>query len=173
MSVRKPPESRARGARTRDLVAVPIVVDVVSDVPVPADHWSDAVVEQWGEFWRSPLADDRVTTSADMAALVRLFDFRQRLVEALEAFDAEPVVLGSSGQDVLSPWAAEVHRLVAVVDRLEAHFGCTPAARLKLGVSVAQAGAAVARAARDRAPAGRYSSLRGGRDAVEGNGTRG
>jgi len=155
-------------------VAVPIVVDVVSDVPAAADHWSDAVVEQWREFWLSPLADDRVTTPADMAVLVRLFDFRQRLVEALEAFDAEPVVMGSSGLNpVLSPWAAEVHRLASAVERMEAQFGCTPAARLKLGVSVARAGAAVARAERDRAPAGRYSSLRGGRDAVEGNGTRG
>lgn len=39
------------------------------------------------------------------------------------------------GQPVLSPWAAEIHRLESVISKLEDRFGLTPLARLRLGVS--------------------------------------
>lgn len=71
----------------------------------------------------------------DGPALRRLFDLRDRLVKALEALDAEPIVVGSTGQPTMSPWAAEVHRLEAAVSKLEDKFGLTPLARLKLGVT--------------------------------------
>jgi P27 family predicted phage terminase small subunit len=160
-----------RGSRTRDLA--PVAALVTADVIelAPSRHWSAAVREQWSDFWSSPLADSRIVTSADRASLYRMFDYRQRLVEALEQFDAEPTTSGSTGQVVISPWSGEVHRLEAAIARLEDRFGCSPAARLKLGVSVAQAASHVAAAQKSRS-AGRYSELRGRPvvDAVEGTG---
>ena len=66
---------------------------------------------------------------------------------ALDAFDVEPVVVGSTGQPTMSPWAQEVHRLEAAerleVEALVAHgevversrSGATVTVACKLGVS--------------------------------------
>lgn len=149
MTARKPPGTRVRGSRTLDLVPTPIDrVDRPMGRPSASPHWCPAVAEGWAQFWASPLADPRIITEADKATLIRLFDYRQRLIEALERFDEAPTTIGSQGQEILSIWAAEVHRLEAAIARLEDRFGLTPAARLKLGVSVARQHAATARAAR-------------------------
>ena len=55
-------------------------------------------------------------------------------MHADEQFDLEPIVVGSTGQPTMSPWAAERHRLMAAIDKLEDRFGFSPLARLRLGV---------------------------------------
>lgn len=136
MSVRKLPERRQRGAKTADIgkiVALPTPVRPV--IPAPSAHWRTEVVEGWSDFWCSPLAGPAVMKVTDGPALRRLFDLRHRLLDAMDDFDAEPIVTGSTGQPTMSPWAQEVHRLEAAVGRLETSFGLTPLARLKLGVT--------------------------------------
>jgi hypothetical protein len=65
-----------------------------------------------------------------------LFEYRHELADAQARYRAEPLVEGSTGQPVLSPFAAEVHRLEGVIAKLEDRFGLTPLARLRLGVTL-------------------------------------
>lgn len=130
---KKSPERRQR-SNSRD-VGVVRALPSGPKVPAPQPHWRDLVVEGWNDYWSSHLASPQVLKPTDGPALVRLFDLRHRLLEAQDAFDAEPIVVGSTGQPTLSPWAAEVHRLEAAVSKLEDKFGLTPMARLKLGIS--------------------------------------
>jgi hypothetical protein len=84
-------------------------------------------------LWSSPLAG--LVKPTDVPALRRLFDYRHQLIDAQRAYGEEPVAVGSMGQPVLSPYAAEIHRLEGVIVKLEDRFGLTPLARLRLGVT--------------------------------------
>lgn len=140
---RKPAERRQRKAdrsqegtvRTRDagnVVALPIGTQAGIAATANLD-WAAEVQEAWVELWSSPLVACYKPT--DMPALRRLFDLRDRLIDVQRKFDEEPTVAGSMGQLTLSPWAAEVHRVAAEVERLEDRFGLTPMSRLRLGVT--------------------------------------
>lgn len=131
---KKSPERRQR-TNTQDVGVVRALPSVKPMVPAPQPHWRTEVAEGWNDFWSSLLASPQVMKPTDGPALTRLFDMRHRLLEAQAAFDAEPIVVGSTGQPTLSPWAAELHRLEGVVGKLEDKFGLTPLARLKLGVT--------------------------------------
>jgi len=133
MTARKPPERR-QNKITRD-VGVIRVLPIRPNLPVPDAGWHDEVTEAWNDFWSSQLAGPQVLKVTDAPALRRLFEYRNRLLSALEAFDSESIVVGSTGQPTLSPWAAEVHRLEAAVSKLEDKFGLTPMARMKLGIT--------------------------------------
>ena len=104
MTARKPAERRQRGARTKDVgtVARLPVAAAVTAPPAPLS-WRPEVLEAWAEFWSSPMADPKVLRSTDQPALQRLFEYRSRLLDALERFEAEPETTGSMGQPVLSP----------------------------------------------------------------------
>lgn len=131
---RKPAERRQR-ANTADVGVVRALPTATPLLPKPEPHWADQVVEGWNDFWSSPMAGATITKPTDAPSLRRLFEYRDRLLKALEAFDAEPIVVGSTGQPTMSPWAAEVHRLEAAVSKLEDKHGLSPLARLKLGVT--------------------------------------
>ena len=130
---RKPAERRQR-TNTPDIGIVRALPSAAPMVPKPEPHWRPGVVEGWNDYWSSPMAG-QVMKPTDAPALKRLFEWRHRLLIALDAFDAEPIVTGSTGQPTMSPWAQEVHRLEAEVGKLEDKFGLTPLARLKLGVT--------------------------------------
>lgn len=138
MTAKKPADRRHNTKTTTDIGVVRALPAPKLVIPAPEPHWSPAVVEGWNDYWASPMAGPRVLQVSDGPALRRLFDLRNRLVDALAAFDAEPIVRGSTGQPTMSPWAAEVHRLEAAVSKLEDKFGLTPMARLKLGVTFEQ-----------------------------------
>lgn len=131
---RKAPERRQR-TNTPDIGVVRALPAATPMLPPPDLSWRSEVVEAWNDFWCSPLAGPQVMKPTDAPALRRLFAYRSRLLVALEAMDAEPIVLGSTGQPTMSPWAAEIHRLEGAVAKLEEKFGLTPMARLKLGVT--------------------------------------
>lgn len=134
MTAKKPVDRRQNRSSTKELG---LVLAPSSSVQIPsADvRWRAEVVESWNDLWTSPMAAPKVLQASDAFALRRLFTFRHRLLEALDAVDAEPIVLGSMGQPTLSPWAQEVHRLEAALSKLEDKFGLTPMARMRLGVS--------------------------------------
>ena len=132
---KKPADRRQRGRSRSDMrtnaVAVP---DVAPRAPEGLAAWSDATSGAWVELWSSPLAVHY--KQSDVAALCRLFTYRQRLDDALARAVAEPESKGSTGQMVISPWHAEIHRLEAAIGKLEDRFGLTPLARIRLGVSL-------------------------------------
>lgn len=134
---KKPAERRQRRNKGVDVGKVSqLPVRVAAQLMPPADlEWPDDVQASWAEFWSSPLADPKVLRSTDVPALRRLFELRAKLARAHEEFDAAPIIRGSMGQDTMSPWAAEVHRLEAAIGKLEDRFGLTPLARLRLGVT--------------------------------------
>ena len=134
---KKPVERRQRGARTKDVGTVVALapVDQAAKYPMPDPGWLPEVSEAWHEFFCSPLSGPKVFKSTDMPALRRLFVYRDRLMHATQQFEEQPTAEGSMGQMVLSPWAAEMHRLEAEIQKLEDRFGLTPLARLRLGVT--------------------------------------
>ena len=134
MTAKKPVERRQRGSRTRDLG--PVVALPPSEIPTeqPAPHWSAEVRQAWVDLLASALGGEVRPT--DMPALRRLFELRHRQGDAMAAMASDPMVIGSTGQPVLSPYAAEVHRLEAAIGKLEDRFGLTPLARLRLGVTL-------------------------------------
>lgn len=135
MTARKPAERRQRGARTKDIGRVAALPVKSAGVAVAAARldWHPEVQEAWADLWSSPLAG--LVKPTDVPALRRLFDYRDQLLGAQAAYSEEPVAVGSMGQPVLSPYAAEIHRLEGVIARLEDRFGLTPLARLRLGVT--------------------------------------
>lgn len=139
VSRKKPPErrqtSRTRSGEHKPDPTLVLVRAAAPRVPPPQPQWRPEVVEAWNDFWMSPLADSKLLAVTDQPALLRLFEFRSRLLNAIAAFEAEPIVEGSMKQATLSPWALEVNRLETVVAKLEALFGLTPMARMKLGIS--------------------------------------
>lgn len=132
---RKSPDRRQRTA-TKDLGKVRALpaLQVRSMVQAADDRWPAGVQAEWVELWQSPIVSQFRDT--DVPALRRLFDYRSALERAQAAFDAEPTSVGSTGQPVLSPWAAEIHRIEAQIQKLEDRFGLTPLSRLRLGVIV-------------------------------------
>ncbi len=130
MSARKPPARRQRPS-TPDLAPS---VGGALPMPAPMSEWRDDVTAAWLELWSTSLA--KHFQSTDVPSLRRLFTLRSRLVDALANADAEPMITGSTGQSILSPWFAEAHRIEGEVERLEDRFGLTPQARLRLGVTL-------------------------------------
>ena len=132
---RKPADRRQRTV-TKDLGKVTALPAVrqrgLAELVDPA--WPAAVQAEWVELAQSPIAAHFRDT--DQPALRRLFDYRAALERARIAFEVEPTSVGSTGQPVLSPWAAEIHRIESQIQKLEDRFGLTPLSRLRLGVIV-------------------------------------
>lgn len=135
MAPPKKPAARRQRRNTSDVGSVvAIAPQQAGRLAAAADPgWSAEVAESWSEFWSSPLAG--VLKETDLPALRRLFRYRDLLGQARDRFLAEPESVGSMGQLVLSPWAQEMHRLEAEVQKLEDRFGLTPLSRLRLGVT--------------------------------------
>lgn len=135
MAPPKKPADRRQRRNTADVgTVVAIAPQQAGRLVAAADtDWSPEVAEAWSEFWSSPLAG--VVKETDLPALRRLFRYRELTAQAAEHFAAHPMSLGSMGQSVLSPWAQEMHRLEAEVQKLEDRFGLTPMSRLRLGVT--------------------------------------
>ena len=131
MPAHKKPAERRQRTTTADLA---VAKGSIIAAPAGMTGWRPEIATAWSELWSSPVAAYFKPT--DVPSLRRLFMLRSRLVEALELADADPVVRGSTGQPILSPWFAEVHRLEAEIERLEDRFGLTPQARLRLGIQI-------------------------------------
>lgn len=107
-------------------------------VPDPDPEWSVSTVEQWSDFWSSPLSGQ--VESSDYGALRRLFwlyDEIGRLIAAVGKTGR--VVAGSQGQPRANPLYKQVSEFQAECRQLEDRFGLSPKARLALGISYAEA----------------------------------
>lgn len=93
--------------------------------------------EAWEAFWRSPMA--KLVLDADIPALCRLFRLRDEWQRCFEQSKDERLVHGSNEQWVLHPLYKHLTTLEKAIEGLEAQFGLTPLARLKLGVTFGEA----------------------------------
>lgn len=90
-----------------------------------------------------------LVTPADLPALQRLFSLYDEHDRAWRGYRRQRLVEGSQGQPVASPLFGVAMKLDAEIRALEDRFGCSPAARLRLGIHFGQAARTLEDLARD------------------------
>jgi P27 family predicted phage terminase small subunit len=111
-------------------------------VPSANDQWRAGTVERWQEFWCSPLAQQ--VEASDYGSLRRLwglYDELDRLWDAVN--ETGRVVVGSQGQPRPNPLFKQIEAFQAEARQLEDRFGLSPLARLRLGITFADAAASL------------------------------
>jgi len=138
-SPKKRPEAR-QGHTTRDVGVV--ASEPGRPVPAADGAWREATVERWAAFWSSPLASQ--VESSDEGAFRRLFKLYDEIDRLWEAVDATGrIVEGSQGQPRPNPLFKQVQEFQAEARQLEDRFGLSPMARLRLGITFADAQASL------------------------------
>jgi len=144
MPPRKPSDRRQNNI-TKDTVVELVPGGLV--VPDAPDRWLPETVGEWSLFW----ADAELVSivrEAQRPALVRLFDWRDRLRRAWSLADSlrdaigdEHFTAGSTGQVKANPLYERAEKAEASalqiegrVEALEDRFGLSPQSMLKLGV---------------------------------------
>ena len=106
-------------------------------VPLPPDGLSDAQVESWTEFWQSELS--QLVKATDLSSVRRLWNYYQQHADLTAIFQKGRMVAGSTGQPRLNPALDGLMKLETAILRLENELGLTPSARLRLGITFADA----------------------------------
>lgn len=111
----------------------------VDYAPVPPPNLDDDEREEWALLFGSgyALGPRAVWSRADWTLVYRLFAMRAEWRSMFWQAHADPVVAGSSAQDVLNPrgkYALELHKQIV---KLEDQLALSPMARARLGVKVA------------------------------------
>jgi P27 family predicted phage terminase small subunit len=131
---RKPP-GRATGKRRHDFIV--LSGGRQAEVPKPPPGLLRASERRWEAFWRSPVSQV-IDPDADLPRLHRWIAASDEFARTAKLIsETGRMVLGSMGQPVLNPLYALLHDLDARLCRVEAEFGMTPMARLRLGLSIA------------------------------------
>ncbi|MGE5527035.1 MAG: P27 family phage terminase small subunit [Methanosarcina sp.] len=131
----KPPDELVyrRGGRVKPLVPV-APAQLAPRLP---DGLGDHAVAVWAAFWASGVSG-AVDLDADDEALrhwILSVDEREKLRAATVR---APLVKGSHEQLMLNPLFRRLRDLNREIERAEEHFGMTPLARLRLGVTFLQ-----------------------------------
>jgi len=106
-------------------------------VPEPPEGMAEAQLESWSEFWSSELS--QLVKGTDMGAVRRLWSYYQQHEDLTRVFDRSRLVSGSQGQPRLNPALDGLMKLEGAILRLENELGLTPSARLRLGITFADA----------------------------------
>ena len=106
-------------------------------VPDPPEGLSEANLESWDEFWHSELS--QLVKRTDLASVRRLWDYYQQHEDLTGIFAKGRMVAGSQGQPRLNPALDGIMKLEGAILRLENELGLTPSARLRLGITFADA----------------------------------
>ena len=106
-------------------------------VPEPPDGLGETHSDSWAEFWGSELS--QLVKATDMAAVRRLWSYYQQHEDLTRVFDRSRLVSGSQGQPRLNPALDGLMKLEGAILRLENELGLTPSARLRLGITFADA----------------------------------
>lgn len=109
------------------------------DVTVPAapDGLSPVQQDSWHEFWKSELS--QLVKQTDMSSVKRLWNYYQQHEDLTAIFGKGRMVAGSTGQPRLNPALDGLMKLEGAILRLENELGLTPSARLRLGITFADA----------------------------------
>ena len=106
-------------------------------VPLPPAGTSGAQAESWEDFWHSELS--QLVKATDLAAVRRLWAYYQQHADLTAIFEKGRMVAGSQGQPRLNPALDGLMKLEGAILRLENELGLTPSARLRLGITFADA----------------------------------
>ena len=106
-------------------------------VPNPPEGLSASNLESWDEFWHSELS--QLVKRTDLASVRRLWDYYQQHEDLTGIFAKGRMVAGSQGQPRLNPALDGIMKLEGAILRLENELGLTPSARLRLGITFADA----------------------------------
>jgi P27 family predicted phage terminase small subunit len=105
--------------------------------PDPPDGLSPERIADWNRYFGSQLAG--LVQETDMSAVRRLWNYYQQHDELTEIFAKSRLVAGSTGQPRMNPAADALLKLETAILRLENELGLTPSARLRLGITFADA----------------------------------
>lgn len=106
-------------------------------IPTPPDHLSAARLDDWQRFFLSPLAG--LVAETDLSSVRRLWTYYQQHDELTEIFQKSRLVVGSTGQPRINPAHDALIKMETAILRLENELGLTPSARLRLGITFADA----------------------------------
>jgi P27 family predicted phage terminase small subunit len=105
--------------------------------PEPPEGLSPERVADWNRYFGSQLAG--LVQETDMSAVRRLWNYYQQHDELTTIFAKSRLVAGSTGQPRMNPAADALLKLETAILRLENELGLTPSARLRLGITFADA----------------------------------
>lgn len=137
MALPKPPAQRQRRNDRGDVGILP-AAKPGGIAPLPQQAWTRATVASWREYWASPVSS-LVNRQSDLEAVYRMFDYRDELRRAMQAYRAQRVSIGSMGQPKPSPYLEIVARMEKMILPLEDRYGLSALARLRLGAQLGDA----------------------------------
>lgn len=94
-------------------------------------------METWRAYFASPLS--ALIKETDLPVVRRLWGYYQQHEELTVIFDRGRLVPGSTGQPRINPAHDALMKLDSAIHRLENELGLTPTARLRLGITFADA----------------------------------
>jgi P27 family predicted phage terminase small subunit len=98
------------------------------------DGLSEQAAAIWDAYWADAVAT--VATSVDRGLLVRWITEYDRYLRTVAEADLEPIVLGSTGQQVENPLYKIAYRALDAAERCERQLGVGPLHRSSLGIAV-------------------------------------
>ena len=102
--------------------------------PERPDNLCAEAVQQWDAYWQDAAA--RVQTAADRGVVLRWIDAVDRYLRTLGEADAQPLVFGSTGQQVENPLYKIADRALSTIERCEKQLGIGALNRAGLGIAV-------------------------------------
>lgn len=121
------------GART----VLAQVDDVDLTRPPQPEGLNEAGVRAWEGYWSDPVC--RAATRADHDLIRDYAWATHRRAEYQQALNAEPLVAGSQGQLVVSPYAKLLTREDMLIKDARDRLGLSPLSRSKLGIAIGEA----------------------------------
>lgn len=100
----------------------------------PPEGLSEPSLELWGAYWSDAVAT--VQTPVDRGVLTRWITEYDRYLRTVAEADKQPLVLGSTGQQVENPLYKIAYRALDAAERCERQMGVGPLYRSNLGIAV-------------------------------------
>ena len=133
-----PKEDGARqNRRSRSNLRLIETWDEQRPIPEPPAGMSERQLDTWRAYFESPLS--ALIKETDLPVVRRLWGYYQQHEELTNIFDRGRLVPGSTGQPRINPAHGALMQLDSAIHRLENELGLTPSARLRLGITFADA----------------------------------
>ena len=129
--------ARQRRRSSKNLQLIDQYSPTQTVIPQPPENLSDDRIADWYRYFQSPLAG--LVSDTDLSVVRRLWTYYQQHDELTEIFQKSRLVAGSTGQPRMNPAHDALMKMETAILRLENELGLTPSARLRLGITFADA----------------------------------